>query len=112
MKVLRVSTGKHMPPEYAYHPHGQLSLDSNAIYEGDPSITSVFNYHSKLVLTKNGMSRSKWEVPEFFKRISISYHSVDSFRDNYFQSAMRGQEFVLQECAEAEDWAMDLIDHK
>ena len=112
MKVGRVSTGKHMPPEYAYHPHGQLSLDTNAIYEGDPSNTGVFKYHPQLAFTKNGMSRSKWEVPEFFKRISISYHSVDSFRDGYFQSAMRGQEFVLEECAEAEDWAMDLIYHK
>ncbi len=109
MKVQRVVTGKQMPPEYTYHPHGRWALESNAIYEGDPAQTGVLNYHPKLVLTKTGMTRSKWEVPEFFKRIAISYHSKASFHDGYFQSALRGQEFVLEECKEAEEWAEELI---
>ncbi len=98
-----------MPSEYAYHPHGRLSLESNAIYEGDPAQTGVLKYHPGLVLTRQGMTRSKREVPEFFQRISIPYHSADSFRDGYFQSAMRGQEFILEECKEAEEWANGLI---
>jgi hypothetical protein len=109
MKVKRVATGKQMPPEYAYHPHGRLSLKSNAIYEGDPACTGVLGYHPYLVLTKQGMTRSKWEVPDFFRRITISFHSAESFCDGYFQSAKRGQEFVLEECQEAEEWANELI---
>ena len=109
MQVLKVATGKQMPSEYAYHPHGRLSLESNAIYEGNPAQTGVFMFHPKLVLTKAGMSRSKWEVPEFFRRVSISYHSHESFRDGYFQSAMRGQEFVFGESSEVEEWAEELI---
>ena len=109
MKVKQVATGRRMPSEYAYHPHGRRSLESNAIYEGDPARTGVLTYHPELVLTRQGMTRSKWGIPMFFQRISISYHSADSFRDGYFQSAKRGQEFILEECKEAEEWANGLI---
>lgn len=110
MKVKQLATGKQMPPEYAYHPHGQLSLESNAIYEGDPECSGVLKYHPNLVLTKQGMTRSKWQVPDFFKDIAISYHSPESFCAGYFQSAKRGQEFVFEECPKAEKWASKMIE--
>jgi len=109
MLVARVSTGIEMPPEYAYHPHGQMKSPMNAIYEGDPQPTGLLKYDDKRVLTKKGLSRSKWDLPDFFRNLSISYHTSESFKDGYFQSAMRGQEFVIEESKNIEEWASNII---
>jgi uncharacterized protein (TIGR02452 family) len=109
MKVGKVSTGSEMPREYVYHPHGEWHLATNCIYEGDPECTGVFRFDEALVLTKMGMSRSKWDLPDLFKDVSISYHTPDSFKHGYFQSAKRGQEFVIGESKAAEDWCNRLI---
>jgi hypothetical protein len=45
----------------------------------------------------------------FFKDTEISYHSKGSWSDSYFQSAARGQEFVVSENRTVESWARDLI---
>lgn len=108
MKVAKLTTGTNMPSEYAYHPHGQMKSPMNAIYEGDPTMTSLLKYDEKRVLTKKGMSRSKWDLPHYFRDLSISYHTKESFRDGYFQSAMRGQEFVIEESKEVEEWASNI----
>jgi hypothetical protein len=81
----------------------QLSWDSN-IHGAD-----IFNFDSSLVLTKQGFSRSKWELPEFFKCAEISFHSKDNWKDGYFQSAYIGQEFVIKDHEKIENWAKNLI---
>jgi hypothetical protein len=109
MKIKHVSIGKQMPSEYAYHPHGQLEQERNAIYEGDPACIGTLKFDQRLVLTKAGMTRSKWALPDFFRKIPISYHSANSFKDDYFQSALRGQEFVIDECRQVEEWCNSMI---
>jgi hypothetical protein len=63
------------------------------------------------VLTKKGMSSSRWILPDFLRNIKISYHSEKSWKDGYFQSAGRGQEFVFStnEKNEILNWISDLI---
>lgn len=109
MKIAKVSTGIQMPPEYTYHPHGLIKSPMNAIYEGDSQSTGLLRYDAKRVLTKKGMSRSKWDLPVFFRNLSISYHTSESFKDGYFQSAMRGQEFVIEESKEVDEWAKIIV---
>ena len=109
MKVAKLTTGTDMPSAYAYHPHGQMKSPMNAIYEGDSSMMGMLKYDEKRVLTKNGLSRSKWDLPDFFRNLSISYHTSESFKDGYFQSAMRGQEFVIEESKDIEEWASNII---
>jgi hypothetical protein len=109
MEIKELHTDGRIPERLAYHPHGQLSLPSNCIYEGDRSMSGIMKFDDRLVLTKKGMSRSKWELPIFFRDAEISYHNAASFRDGYFQSANRGQEFVIGEKTEVSNWANQLI---
>lgn len=81
----------------------KLSWDSNLCGAG------VFNFDNSLVLTKQGLSPSKWDLPEFFKCAEIGFHSKDNWKDGYFQSADIGQEFVIKDYDKIENWAKNLI---
>lgn len=69
----------------------------------------LLNYRKDRVLTKDGMSKGKWDLPEFFKDVKISYHP-HPWKDGYFKSADKGQEFVLDATPEIIDWAKHIIE--
>jgi hypothetical protein len=109
-----------MPNEVLYHPHAHKRYElkkNNSIYRPsnslslEPSIkgSGCLKYHDSLVLTKTGYSRSIWNLPEFFKAVKISYHSNKSFYKDYFQSAAKGQEFVIEENKHVTEWAKRII---
>jgi hypothetical protein len=60
-------------------------------------------------LTKKGLSRSKWDLPDYFRDAGISYHK-NSWKNGYFQSVGKGQEFVIKDNKKIEEWACNLID--
>ncbi len=108
-----------------YHPHivGKHNRNSNnTIYIERENLTwnssvpgaGVFNYDDSLVLTKKGETRSKWKLPDKFKNVEISYHNSKSWKSEngieYFQSVGRGQEFVIEDNAEIEKWAKEIIE--
>jgi len=108
------------PEEMQCHPHAEYYLEEegkNCIYQAKEKLSfdenikgyGVFNYDDSLVLTKDNYSRSRWELPDFFKEVNISYHSKKSFKKEYFESAKIGQEFVIQCNEEIENWVRDLI---
>ena len=67
-------------------------------------------YQKDLILTKQGQSKySHWNLPNELKGLEISYHTQNSYKEDYFQSACRGQEFVIEESPNAEKWAQNLI---
>lgn len=110
-----------IPPWLMYHPHAtgsRLMVENNCIYIARERSSwnkklpgfGVFHYSKRLQLTKDGMSRSKWALPEAFRGLTISYHSTDSWKEGYFQSAHRGQEFVFQENDMVSEWAIELIE--
>lgn len=103
-----------------YHPHlnkNLIGVKQNTLYIAKEKLSfspghkgyGIFNYNDSLVLTKEGKSRSKWALPELFRSKNISYHTSNSWKSDYFQSAARGQEFVIEESAEVESWAKELI---
>ena len=103
-----------------WHPHSNYTGKNNTIYVATDNLTidgkktdlpgaGTFRFSPELVLTKAGMSRSKWELPECLKNSKISYHSDKNFKDGYFQSASRGQEFVVDEDAKVTEWAYNMI---
>ena len=108
-------------PEYSkYHPHTQKkfrNVASNCVYMAKDNLSfdenykgsSYLNFKPNLVLTKEGMSKSKWNLPDFFKDLSISYHTKDSFQEFFFQSAAKGQEFVIDADDKLIDWTKELI---
>lgn len=109
-------------PEYLKdHPHYKMKSrrlsPSNSIYCANNHLTlnpqypgyGVFKYNEILKLTKDGYTRSCWDLPDFFKNLNISYHSKASWKKDYFQSVGKGQEFVIEENDQAINWAYKII---
>lgn len=104
---------------FEWHPHSDRKIynkKNNTIYIAAEKLSGTqlpgygtFRYHDALVLTKEGCSRSRWELPDFFEEVSISHHNADSFRNGYFQSVPIGQEFVISEDDRVTDWAYEII---
>lgn len=126
LQIGKIITGDKIK-NYPWHPHaqGNYGIDNtlyvasnelkiNDIHTGLPG-AGTFRYDESLVLTKEGCSRSKWElnsewnIDEFFENNFISYHSKNSVKDGYFQSVYRGQEFVISENDKVTQWAYNLI---
>ena len=130
-KKVEVNSGTNVCEWMDYHPHAneeRRENPKNTIYVAKDRLTlnngipgfGIFKFNGKpleeygLVLTKENCSRSKWNLPSFFKdeHVKISYHSQNSWRGGYFQSANgRGrQEFVVEENHRVEEWAKKLIE--
>lgn len=76
----------------------------------------VFNYCEDLVLTKEGLSKSRWDKDKMFPDIEnthISCHPKDKIKEDYFQSVPQGQEFVIyneiDNNKQVIEWAINLI---
>jgi len=113
-------TINEIPEEFEYHPHANNGIfrnGMNSIYAASENLSldsthpgaSILNYDDSLVLTKKNMSRSKWNLPDFFRDVNMTYHTKASFRDGYFQSAAIGQEFVINADEKVRDWALNKI---
>lgn len=114
------NNGDTLPPYVRNHSHANLEHQKkkiNCIYVAGEKLSfdesrkgaDVLMYNKSLVLTKNGMSRSKWALPEFFKELKISYHNTYSFRGDYFKSVDKGQEFVIAANEELLNWTQQII---
>ena len=75
-----------------------------------PSLSGcdVLDYRRDRVLTKDGMSRRYWDLPDYFKDVSISYNTK-SWLNDCFKSAGRGQEFVMDATPQIIEWVKRII---
>lgn len=108
---------------FSWHPHGEkdfISRANNTLYLPSENLEingskmkkpgyGTFSYSNKLVLTAEGMTRTRWRVPEWFNDVSISYHTKRSHKKGYFQSAYKGQEFVISDNTNNIAWVLSLI---
>lgn len=88
---------------------GSIVLDSKG--EKIPGF-GMFNYCDELSLTKNGMSRTRWDKNKLFsglEKTKITHHSKRSIKEDYFQSARIGQEFIIDGTKEVKEWAVNII---
>lgn len=85
-----------------YLPTDKLSFMQNLPGSG------VLNYRPNRVLTKEGMSRRYWDLPSFFKNVSIS-NNPNPWVNDVFLSAMIGQEFVMEATPEILEWTKHVI---
>jgi hypothetical protein len=121
----RYQTEQALPDYAKYHPHAKCftnEFPKNCIYEAaeklsfNPDLPGwgclKLNPKAKVsaILTQEGQTRSRWD-PAFFKGVKMNFCSPDSFKNGYFQSAHRGQEFVLdvKNNTKAEQWVSTLI---
>lgn len=114
-----IKTVKDVPEWLRDHPHAMRAerwKHNNALFIGtdklslNPSLpgAGTLNYHPGLKLTKDGYSRSRWALPEFFKEIPISYNA-NAWHGDVFHSAAKGQEFVFTANDQAIEWIKGLI---
>jgi len=106
-------------PDWAkYHPHTKFKdVNNNCIYTATDKLSfennytgyGVFKYDKKLVLTKDGETRSRWDLPNYFKDVSITYHTKSSFKNGYFDSAKKGQEFIIECNSNIINWVKEII---
>ena len=123
-QIIKTSEHPEEIPEWAtYHPHmnkERVNNKTNVIFisrdrswDLDIPGGGTFNLHPSLILTKENMPRTYWNLPEFFKNVNISYHPKNSkkygWKDDCFYSATRGQEFIISENRDVENWAKNLI---
>ena len=71
--------------------------------------TTNITYHL-LVLTKEGDShRTHWTLPKCLEHKRITYHSENSYKEGFFKSACRGQEFVVECDKDILEWVKNII---
>lgn len=118
-EIINNPNEKNIPDWLKIHPHFTKKYsDNNAIFIARDNLTwdkskegaGCLTLDKKLVLTKEGHSRSHWDLPEEFKNISITNHSAKSWKSDYFKSVDIGQEFVFEESPIVEEWAKNIID--
>lgn len=119
--IIHTSQVDKLPPWLEYHSHAlqrRMGRKSNCIYVARETLSwdsskrgyGLLSFNDLTELTKSGYSRSRWKQIECLRGKSITYHSPASWKDGYFQSACRGQEFVIEEDSEVEKWAKQMID--
>ena len=103
------------------HPHAnqkRLAKPTNVIYVASKSLGSdagvqgagVFKFRDALILTKLGFSRSRWSLdPKLFRHLQISYHTDNSWKEDYFQPYPRAQEYVINADEPVVRWTHKLI---
>ena len=122
-RIIHQDDDVQIPDWMSSHPHFEyFNYDNptNTVYVAREKLSwneqcpgaGSFDLHKDLVLTKEGLqfSRSQWNLPEIFKEANISYHSQNSWKSDHFQSAGRGQEFVVTCTPKIEEWTKRLID--
>ena len=118
-EIVSLENNTKFPEWMAYHPHTDPSRYGikNTIYVARDRLTwqpdvpgaGLLNFTEKLILTKTGYPKSRWNLPSFFKGIEISYHPEKNWKDGYFQSNHIGQEFVIKSNKEIEDWVKEIL---
>lgn len=107
----------HVPPNRNIDENNVVFIATNKLSFNNqlPGASALHYLTKEIVLTKKDgdryLSKSKWNFSSytFGKKIEISYHQNDNWRKEYFQSAKRGQEFVLEETKDVEKWAQTII---
>ena len=100
------------------HPHAKTERwkQPNAIFIASDLLSlcpeqpgaGCLSYADKLVLTKQGCSKSVWDLPDFFRDIPITYNA-NAWKDDCFVSTAKGQEFVFEANSEAVEWIKHLL---
>jgi len=120
-QVITAPTLSGLPPWLRDHPHAidaRLRKPTNTLYvagdtfSGNRSMPGwgTFRFGERLMLSHPLMSRSRWRLDRaLFEHLEISYHAAAAWREGYFQSYPRAQEYVITADAAARRWAHRLI---
>src|SRR5574344_855938 len=112
----------------AYHSHPHLANEyqqksNNILFEATKELSfsnkykgcGILSYDDDLNLTKDGCSKSIWKLPKCLHEndINITYNAKNwkLLDENFYEhkSASIGQEFIISESLEVENWVKNLI---
>ena len=101
-------------PHVSYH--DAWTRGKNAIFLPTEKLSLVpgmpgcgtFKYAPQRVLTRPGCNCSQWSFPAAMYGTPIS-HNPNGWRDGFFQSVGRGQEFVMEATPAVMDWVRSLF---
>ena len=74
-----------------------------------------FKFSEITTLTKANENKSIWQLPKCFMNVNVTYHTNKKrwveLNEEFCQlkSVCRGQEFVISESKDVENWATNLI---
>jgi hypothetical protein len=120
-EVMPLTDGREVPEWLSDHPHvhpARRAVSTNTLYlarerlsvNADHAGAGMLNFDERRVLTASGLSRGRWRLdPRLFRKACISYHDEGAWRDGYFQSYPRAQEYVIEADKAIRDWAVELI---
>jgi hypothetical protein len=118
--VIATNSDNPLPGWLLDHPHAErsrMAKATNTIYLAAECLTYApkpaagkFRFNESLMLTNPGASRSRWRLdPQIFRHLTITYHADAAWRDGYFQSYPRAQEYVVHADRGVVDWAHHLV---
>ena len=120
-EILTATDYADLPEWLRGHPHAaasRMAQQTNTIYIATLNLSfhpsypgaGVFQFDDRKVLTKQGQTRSRWNLdPALFRDVKISYHSDSAWNDGYFQSYPRAQEYVVHANDPIVAWVQGLI---
>lgn len=120
-EVIDTRSDMPLPDWLRDHPHAEpsrIAKPTNTIYVAAHRFSNrtqrpgagAFRFNESLVLTRPGASRSRWNLDQsVFRNVTITYHTDAAWRDGYFQSYPRAQEYVVHADAMVTDWAHRLV---
>lgn len=123
LQIGEINKYEDIVPEYLmHHPHSAekyKKIKSNCIYIARDELSfnenlngaDILKYNPALVLTKKGETKSKWKLPAFFQNLKITYHNETCFKENYFQSRAKGQEFIIETNEDLLKWTKNIIEN-
>lgn len=113
-----IDTPANIPAWLNGHPHAKAERWSgpNVIYTAASRLSFLprlsgagcLRFSDRLVLTKEKCTRRVWDLPDFFRQVPISYNA-DSWKEDRFISAAKGQEFVFEANDNVLEWVRDII---
>ena len=89
--------------------------DTKLINDSDIKGCGRLKFAESTTLTKPNENKSIWQLPKFFLDVNMTYHTNKNrwvkVDENFCQlkSVCRGQEFVISESKDVEQWAIELI---
>lgn len=105
-KIIKTKNDKNIQKWLDYHSHINRkewkNKETNTLYIASTKNQfreinggKILKFNENLILTKKDYPRSHWNLPNYFKEAKISYHP-NPWKNGYFKSAGRGQEFVIE----------------
>jgi len=121
LQIGRILRNNNFPSWLNTHPHANeehLSNPTNTIYVASDQLSwdshipgaGKFIFNHELQLTRNNTKNiSEWNLPvDIFRDAQISYHP-NPWKNGFFKSADKGQEFVIQDNDTVVEWAKNII---